>query len=44
MDIQKLFFTERVVKHWNRLPRELINVLSLSAFKRSLVNASNNML
>ncbi|KAK4831715.1 LOW QUALITY PROTEIN: hypothetical protein QYF61_018767 [Mycteria americana] len=43
-DIRKHFFTERVVKHWNRLPREVVDVPSLSGFKRHLDNALNNML
>ena len=38
LDIRKHFFTERVVKDWNRLSREAVNALSLSVFKRHLDN------
>ena len=39
LDIRKRFFTERVVGHWNRLPREVLTAPSLSQVKERLDDA-----
>jgi len=43
LDIRKIFFTVRVVKHWNRLPAEVVNAPSLRTFQVGLDGALSNL-
>ncbi|KFQ93155.1 hypothetical protein Y956_11042, partial [Nipponia nippon] len=36
LDIRKKFFTTRVMRHWNRFPREVVDAPSLEMFKARL--------
>ena len=36
LDIRRKFFTQRLVTHWNRLPKEVVDAPSLEAFKARL--------
>ena len=36
LDIRRRFFTQRVVRHWNRLPKEVVDAPLLKAFKARL--------
>ncbi|KFV50294.1 hypothetical protein N341_01975, partial [Tyto alba] len=39
LDIRKKFITMKMVKHWNRLPREVVDAPSLKTFKARLDGA-----
>ncbi|PKU45358.1 hypothetical protein llap_4350 [Limosa lapponica baueri] len=43
LDIRKKFFTVRLVRHWNRLPREVVDAPSLEVFKARLDGALSNL-
>jgi len=43
LDIRKKFFTMRMVKHWNRLPREVVEAQSLETFQARLDGTLSNL-
>ncbi|KFW64691.1 hypothetical protein AS28_09835, partial [Pygoscelis adeliae] len=43
LDIRKKFFTMRVARHCNRLPREAVDAPSLEVFKARLDGALSNL-
>ena len=36
LDIRKYFYSQRVVKHWNRLSQKVVDATSVNGFKNAL--------
>jgi len=43
LDTRKKFFSMRVMKHWNKLPREVVEAPFLEIFKARLDGALSNL-
>ena len=43
LNIRKKFFTVRVLRHWNRLPSEVVDTPYLEAFKANLDGVLSNL-
>ncbi|KFQ72863.1 hypothetical protein N335_13839, partial [Phaethon lepturus] len=43
LDVRKKLCTVRVVRHWNRLPKEAVDAPSLEAFKARLDGALGSL-
>jgi len=43
LDIRKIFFSMRMLRQWNRLPREVVDVPSLEVFKARLHSSLSNL-
>ena len=44
LDVRGKFFTERVVRYWNRLPRKVVDAPSLEMFKAKLDGALGSLI
>lgn len=43
LDLRKKFFTMSVVRHWNGLLREVVDIISLRVLKTRLAKALSNL-